>query len=319
MIRALALTGPTASGKTALSLELAEALDLEIVCLDSMQIYKDMNIGTAKPTAEERGRVPHHMVDFLPFTANYNAECYKSDVMPILNDITRRGKMPLFVGGTGLYIDTLTGRGGNNAPPSDREYIEARLSEIETQDDVHSLWLKLESIDPESAAAIHENNVKRVLRALEIYEKSGKTKTFFDRESRSSSPEVEICMLTLDFHNRDLLYKRADERVDAMMKEGLLDEATRLCRMGLFKHDTTARQAIGYKELGEYLDGSVTLPEAIENLKLATRRYAKRQLTWFRHEKDAYRLFVDTEDGRMRKTEDLVSEALSVAENYLKK
>lgn len=312
-MRTLALTGPTASGKTALSLALAEELGLEIVCLDSMQIYKDMNIGTAKPTKEEREKAPHHMVDFLPFWENYNAESYKADVIPVIDCIYSRGKIPFFVGGTGLYLDTLMGRGENSAPPSDREYIEKKHAEIKTQEDLHALWLRLSEVDPDSAAAIHENNVKRVLRALEIYEKSGKTKTYFDNESKKNAPLFDIGVITLDFHNRDLLYERTDARVDQMIKDGLISEVEKLRARGLFDNDTTASQAIGYKELGEYLCGKVTKEEAIENLKTATRRYAKRQLTWFRHIKDAYRLFVDGEDGKMRNTADLISEARTAA------
>lgn len=317
-MRVPALTGPTASGKTALSLRLAERLGLEIVCMDSMQIYKEMNIGTAKPTASERACVPHHMVDLVPFYENYNAECYKADAIPVIKGIYGRGKIPLLVGGTGLYADTLAARGNNAAPPSDREYIDQRLAQMKTQDDIHAAWERLREVDPKSAEAIHENNVKRVLRALEIYEKSGKTKTFFDEESRLVRSETEIGMVTLDFHNRDTLYERIDRRVDAMMDEGLLGEVETLAGKGLFDADVTAAQAIGYKELGEYLSGRLTLGEATEAIKLATRRYAKRQLTWFRHRGDAYRLFVDTEDGRIRPTEELVSEAETVIVEFIK-
>ena len=317
-MRVPALTGPTASGKTALSLQLAGRLGLEIVCMDSMQIYKEMNIGTAKPTEEERAAVPHHMVDLVPFYENYNAECYKADALSVIKEIYQRGKTPLLVGGTGLYADTLASRGNNAAPPSDREYIDQRLALLKTQDDIHAVWERLREVDPKSAEAIHENNVKRVLRALEIYEKSGKTKTFFDEASRCVQPETEIGMVTLDFHSRDALYERIDRRVDAMMEEGLLGEVELLSQKGLFDTDVTAAQAIGYKELGEYLSGRLTLGEATEAIKLATRRYAKRQLTWFRHRGDAYRLFVDTEDGRMRPMEELVSEAETVIVEFIK-
>ncbi len=309
---ALALTGPTASGKTALSIELAKSLSAEIICLDSMQIYKGMDIGTAKPTEKERAAVPHHLVDFLPFSENYNAENYKDDATSVIDGILAGGKIPMLVGGTGLYADTLMSRGANAAPESDREYINARLSEIKTKEDVRALWQELFKVDPESAEAIHENNVKRVLRALEIYEKSGKTKTYFDNLSKKCEPALRIGMITLDFHNRELLYSRVNERVDAMMSEGLLEETERLAGEGLFDGDYTAAQAIGYKEIGEYLKGQATLPEAIENLKLATRRYAKRQLTWFRHVGDAYRLYMDTESGDMRPLSDALSEARSV-------
>lgn len=316
---ALALTGPTASGKTALSLELAAELGAEIVCLDSMQIYKEMDIGTAKPTADERSLIRHHMVDFLSPTENYNAENYKADAIAAVRGIISEGKIPLFVGGTGLYLDTLTARGENLAPPSDREYLERLAAQIVTREDAHKLWLRLHEVDPESAAAIHENNVKRVLRAIEIYEKSGRTKTYFDLESRKVRPEMNIGVITLDFHDRELLYRRIGERVDAMMKEGLLDEVRALLAKGLLDNDTTAAQAIGYKELWEHLRGEKSLAEAIDDLKLATRRYAKRQLTWFRHTEGAYRLYVDTPDGKMREPSDLLSEALSASHDFLKR
>ncbi len=314
---ALALTGPTASGKTALSIELAKILSAEIICLDSMQIYKGMDIGTAKPTEKERAAVPHHLVDFLPFSENYNAENYKNDSISVIDGILEGAKVPMLVGGTGLYADTLMSRGANAAPESDREYINARLAEIKTEEDAHALWQELSKVDPKSAEAVHENNVKRVLRALEIYEKSGKTKTYFDDLSKKGEPALRIGMITLDFHNRELLYSRVNERVDEMMKEGLLEETERLAREGLFDGDYTAAQAIGYKEIGEYLKGQLTLPEAVENLKLATRRYAKRQLTWFRHVEGAYRLYMDTQDGEMRPLSDAVSEACSVFRGFI--
>ncbi len=306
---ALALTGPTASGKTELSLRLAESIGAEVICLDSMQIYKGMDIGTAKPTEEERRRVPHHLVDFLSFKESYNAESYKNDALAAVDDILARGKIPLFVGGTGLYIDTLTGRGENSAPECDREYINRRLSEIKTPEDAREVWEKLLMVDPESAEKIHENNVKRVLRALEIYEVSGKTKTHFDNLSKNSEPPVAVGMITLDFHSRDTLYERVNKRVDVMINEGLLDECRRLFDEGLFDGDYTAAQAIGYKELGEYLAGECTLGEAKERLKLATRRYAKRQITWFRHERDAYRLYMDNADGTQRDLSEIFREA----------
>ncbi len=315
---ALAITGPTASGKTALSIELAKMLGAHIVCLDSMQIYKEMDIGTAKPTLEERAAVPHHLVDFLPFYESYSAQNYKADALSAIDAILSHGAVPMLVGGTGLYIDTLTARGENLAPESDRDIINERLAGIKTKEDAHLLWKKLSDVDPESAEAIHENNVKRVLRALEIYEKSGKTKTYFDKLSREKTPALQICMITLDYHSRDLLYSRVDERVLQMMKDGLLGETKRLADKGLFNGELTAAQAIGYKEIGEYLLGKCSLSEAVENLKTATRRYAKRQLTWFKHERDAYRLYMDSPDGKMRSPEEITTEALEFFGEFIK-
>ncbi len=313
---ALVLTGPTASGKTALSVCAARRLGAEIVCMDSMQIYKDMNIGTAKATESERQQVPHHLIDFLPFSAPYSAENYKSDALAAIDGILERGNAPMLVGGTGLYIDTLTARGENLAPKSDREYINERYAAIKGENDAHALWEELRRIDPQSAAAIHENNVKRVLRALEIYEKSGMTKTYFDELSQRAEPALKVGMITLDFHDRELLYRRVNERVDEMMFAGLVDEVSRLRDRGLFSAEHTAAQAIGYKEIGEYLDGKCTYDEAVEELKLATRRYAKRQLTWFRHVRDAYRLYADGEDGKVRPFDAIAEEACRVFSEF---
>ncbi len=313
MMRALALTGPTASGKTALSLGIAEALGCEIISCDSMQIYKEMDIGTAKATAEERARAVHHMIDFLsPLTA-YSAENYRDDAMRVAEDITGRGKIPLFVGGTGLYIDTLMRSRPEESPPSDPRVRERLLRGVETEEDRIRLFERLREVDPESAEKTHYNNLRRVVRALEIYEITGIKKSDIDRSSREGTPDIDVGMITLDFMNRDLLYARVDMRVDAMMKEGLLDEVTSLYKRGLLVSDTTAASAIGYKEMISCLEGRCTLDEAVEAIKLASRRYAKRQLTWFRHEKNVMRLFVDTEAGIIKNVNDLTDEAVAMA------
>ena len=317
MIFSLAITGPTASGKTALSLGLAEKLNAEIISCDSMQIYKGMDIGTAKATDLERARAPHHLIDFLSPLESYSAENYRSDALKVANDIISRGKLPLFVGGTGLYIDTVKRGAAPESPESDPEYRENILSSLKTSEDIHALWERLREIDPESAEKIHENNVKRVIRALEIYDKTGKTKTQLDQESLDYKSEVFVGMITIDFLDRENLYKRVDMRVDIMMEEGLLSEAESLYREGLFSGGT-ASQAIGYKELVEYLEGECSLAEAVDNLKLASRRYAKRQLTWFRHEKDARVIYADLPDGSMKSAEDMLSEAISVAEDFFR-
>ncbi|MBP3401636.1 MAG: tRNA (adenosine(37)-N6)-dimethylallyltransferase MiaA [Clostridia bacterium] len=316
MIFSLAITGPTASGKTALSLSLAERLGCEIISCDSMQIYQGMDIGTAKATADERARVPHHLIDFLPPCENYSVESYRESAIRCAEEITSRGKTPLFVGGTGLYIDSLMRAAGSDVPGSDPEYREAILSSIKSDEDITALWERLLSVDPESAEKIHKNNVKRVIRALEIYDKTGRTKTDFDKQSLLSAPEIYVGMITLDFHNRENLYKRVDTRVDIMMREGLLDEVERLYRANAF--GTTSSQAIGYKELIEYLDGNATLDEAVEALKLASRRYAKRQLTWFRHEQNARVIYADTDNGRMRDADEILAEALSLCGELLR-
>ena len=315
---ALAITGPTASGKTALSLALAERLGAEIISIDSMQIYKDMNIGTAKATAEERARIRHHMIDFLSPDESYSAEDYRASAMEVLRDIEQRGKLPLFVGGTGLYMDTVMRGSDLTSPPSSDELKEKLLASATTDEEREALWQRLYEVDPESAEKTHKNNVRRVVRALEIYELTGKTKTYFDNLTKAQKPDVTVGMITLDFHNRDNLYSRVDLRVDQMMEEGLLCEVSSLYTGGVLKKGTTAAQAIGYKEIISYIDGECTLDEAVDFLKLSTRRYAKRQLTWFRHNTDAKRLYIDREDGTMKDKDELLSELYEMADELIK-
>jgi len=318
MIKALAVTGPTASGKTAVSIELAKALGAEVICCDSMQIYRDMNIGTAKATPEERAAVPHHMLDFLSPTGDYSAEAYRAASLEVAREITARGKIPMFVGGTGLYIDAVMRAPMSAVPESSREYRDAILAGIKTDDDVTALWERLREVDPESAEAIHKNNIRRVVRALEIYDTTGKTKSYFDKLSKTVSADISVGMITLDFHNRENLYSRVDKRVDIMIREGLVDEVRSLYEGGRLIESTTAAQAIGYKELVLYLKGEISLAEATELIKLSTRRYAKRQLTWFRHEGAAYRLYIDSADGKMRDVSDIIDEGVFAAKDFLK-
>lgn len=316
---ALAITGPTASGKTALSLALAQHLGCEIISIDSMQIYRYMDIGTAKATEQERKCAPHHMIDFLSPSENYSAEDYRADAMKVLREIESRGKLPLFVGGTGLYMDTVMRGMQLESPPSSDALKEKLLALADDEAYREKLWQKLKEIDPRSAEKTHKNNVRRVVRAIEIYELTGKTKTYFDELTKAAKPEVDVGMITLDFHNRDNLYRRVDMRVDQMMEEGLLDEVEALYRGGILIKGTTAAQAIGYKEIISYLDGECTLDEAVEFLKLSSRRYAKRQLTWFRHNEDAIRLYVDREDGEMKNKDELIAELYSAADELLKR
>lgn len=316
MIRALAITGPTASGKTALSISLAKELNAEIISSDSMQIYRGMDIGTAKATADERAAVPHHLIDVIDPTEPYSTEEYRRDAMAAARDITKRGRLPLFVGGTGLYIDTLTRTVSGEVPGGDVAFRE-KMAALAEREGAHALWERLRAVDSESADAIHENNLKRVIRALEIYELTGRPKSYFDRLSRESAADVKVGMITLDFHNRDLLYSRVDARVGMMLDEGLLEETERLYASGVLDGKSTASQAIGYKELIGYIRGEASLDESLEALKLASRRYAKRQLTWFRHSEGAKRLFVDTEDGVLKTKDELISEALGAARELL--
>lgn len=317
MIRAIAITGPTASGKTGLSLALAERLGAEIISADSMQLYRGMDIGTAKATEKERERVPHHLIDFLSPNESYSTERYRSDALRAAEDIASRGKIPLFVGGTGLYIDTLLRAPQTEIPESSAEYRDKILAGLKTDADVHALWERLREIDSASAEKIHENNVRRVIRALEIYDTTGVTKTRLDELSREKARDVDILVLTLDFHSRDTLYSRIDARVDEMMEEGLLAEVRALYESGALDGKNTASQAIGYKELLSYLRGEETLAEAVETLKQSTRRYAKRQLTWFRHV-DAKRIMMDDENGNLKDLGDILAEAEEIINTEFK-
>ena len=309
-VKSIAITGPTASGKTALSLSIAERLGGEIICLDSMQIYKKMDIGTAKATAEEQARVKHHMLDFLSPSEAYSAHSYKSDALLCAEEISKRGKIPIFVGGTGLYLDTLRRRGDVEAPEADVEYREAILAKIKTEEDRIALHERLRELDEKSAEAIHYNNVKRVIRAIEICERTGMPKSKLDELSSLPDERLDVLHLTLDFHSRDTLYKRADERVLAMFREGLADEAMSLYLGGEFTEDCTARFAIGYKEIIDAHKLGLPPESAIPTIQQATRNYAKRQLTWFRRDKDAIRLYPDRENGSMKSHDELLGEAL---------
>ena len=312
MIKAIAITGPTASGKTALSIGLAKRVSGEIISLDSMQIYEGMDIGTAKATESERSAVKHYMLDFLPPTESFSANAYKEMALPIAEEISRGGGMPVFVGGTGLYLSTLMRPDCESAPPSSREYREAIEKELVTEADRIALWERLYKVDKESAEAVHYNNVRRVIRALEIYDATGKTKTYFDALTREKSDRIDIFHITIDFHSRDALYNRVDTRVDLMMREGLLAEVRGLYERGLLLPETTAAQAIGYKEIAEHLEGRITLAEAVENIKQSSRNYAKRQLTWFRNQEGAHTVYKDTAEGKIKSDYALLCECFDM-------
>lgn len=316
MIKALAIVGPTASGKTALSLSLAERLGGKIISCDSMQIYRGMDIGTAKATADEQARAEHFLIDFLDPRESFSVECYRKMAMDAARNISSSGSLPVFVGGTGLYIDSVMRLENSGAPESNEEYRQEQMKIAAEEGGEDILWNRLRQVDPSSAEKIHKNNVKRVIRALEIYDATGKTKTWFDSQTNAPNPEISVKMIALDFHNRDLLYDRVNRRVDIMMEEGLLAEVKALYDAGMLKPETTAAQAIGYKEIVDYLEGRCTLPEAVDAIKLSSRRYAKRQLTWFRHERDAIHLMVDKENGSMKSADELLAEALSLLSGF---
>ena len=279
-IKLMAVVGPTASGKSALALEIARRYNGEIISCDSMQIYKRMNIGTAKPTEQEMSCVRHHLIDVVDPTEQFSCEDYVKLASEAVKDCTDRGKLPIVCGGTGLYLDSLL-RGGNSAPVSDTSKLREELGERVAREGIMPLYSELERVDPESAAAIHPNNHKRVIRAMEIYLSCGIPKSELDRRSKQIESPYEASIVGLSYADRDILYGRIEKRVDIMIEEGLLDETRALLEEGVFEANRTAAQAIGYKELLGYLAGRQTLDEAIADLKTATRRYAKRQITYF--------------------------------------
>lgn len=314
MTLALAITGPTGAGKTALSLTVAQALNAEILSLDSMQIYRGMDVGTAKATKEERTAVPHHLIDILDPGEHFSVHDYETLALQTVSELAKNGRRALFVGGTGLYLESLKRVMPDDIPESDAAFFDTLASRFANADgdiDRDALWQHLNEIDPDSAEKIHKNNLRRVARAIEIYEATGRTKTEHDRLSNTVPPRLKVAQITLDFHNRETLYARIDARVDQMISQGLLDELRHLHELGVFHRDSTARQAIGYKELLPHIESGVPLDACISDLKTATRRYAKRQLTWFRHLSDVHTLYLDTEEGSLRNLADIQKEALT--------
>ena len=309
-IKIIAVTGPTASGKTALAIELAKRLGGEIISCDSMQIYRTMDIGTAKPTKEELAQVPHHLIDILPPDAPYSCSDYVKDAEAAVADIVSRGKLPIFCGGTGLYLDRFL-RGGNDDGAACDENFRAQLKQFVEENGIDSLYERLVELDPEAAATIHKNNVKRVMRALEICIVTGQKKSEIDKKNSEIVDKYDHKVITLAFQNRELLYERIEKRVDLMIEQGLLDETKRLMDEGVFERSQTAAQAIGYKELLPYLRGEDSLENCVEELKKATRRYAKRQTTWFSGKDYAHKVYVD--DGNNLKTfEDIVNISINL-------
>ena len=307
-IKILAVVGPTASGKTAVSVELARRLGGEVVSCDSMQVYRRMNIGTAKPTVEEMCGVPHHLIDAVEPDAPFSCAEYVTRAGETVKDIAARGKLPILCGGTGLYLDRFLC--GEMEETHADEALRASLFAFAESEGVEALHERLREVDPESADAIHPNNVKRVVRALEIYEQTGIPKSEFDRRSQVGESPYDAVVIGLHYPRREVLYERINRRVDVMLADGLLEETKKLLDEGVFEVNLTAAQAIGYKELLGYLRGEETLSAATENLKTATRRYAKRQLTWFGAK--PYVVWVDMEkDGTLRSLDDICEEIIS--------
>ena len=271
------LAGPTASGKTALAVELAKDLNGEVVSCDSMQVYRRMDIGTAKPSPEEMQGIPHHMIDVAEPDEDFSVSRYCAMAAPIVDDIVARGKTAIIAGGTGLYMDSLI-RGNDFAPfPSTgvRERLEAEADEV----GLPAMLARLREIDPDTADRVFDR--KRILRALEVYLETGETITEHNRKTRLIPPKYTPLWLGLDFADRGELYRRIDKRVDIMLEMGLMEEIRSLLDSGI-PEKCTAMQAIGYKEFVNALEGTETVQQAAEKVKKASRHYAKRQLTWFR-------------------------------------
>lgn len=279
MIKALAITGPTASGKTALSLLVAKRLGCEIISCDSMQIYRGMDIGTAKPSVDEMCGIPHHLIDIADIDEPFSVAKFVELASNAINDIVSRGKLPIIAGGTGLYIDTLIMGTQLSATEDDPELRERLFKEAEAEG-IEALHQKLAEVDPESAKAIHPNNLKRVVRALEIYYKTGLTKTEQDIKSRTAESIYAPHTVYIVPSERETIYKRIDRRVDIMFESGLEAEVRSLYEKGL-RDTPTASQAIGYKEFYPYFDGLCDIDSVKEAICINTRHYAKRQLTWF--------------------------------------
>ncbi len=300
MNRILAIVGPTASGKTALSVALARAYDGEIISCDSMQIYRGMDIGTAKPTVQERDGVAHHLFDIADVTEPFSCAEYQRAARAAIADVQSRGKLPILCGGTGLYLDSVLYDRPFAEIPLDRA-LRDRLN----GQDADTLYAQLCQIDPDAAAVTHANNKKRVVRALEIYHLTGKTKTQWDAESRAQRPLYDATLLGLDFTDRKTLYARIDARVELMMAAGLEAEVRALP----LAEGQTAAQAIGYRELLDHFAGHCDRQTAIDRIKQNSRNYAKRQLTWFRaHDVQwIYRTGAETEAELLRQAKELLA------------
>ena len=306
-IKIFAVCGPTASGKTSLSVRLAKDLNAEVVSCDSMQIYNGMEIGTAKPTAEEMQGVPHHLMGFRDPAEPFSVSDYVSLAAEVIEDIHRRGKNILLVGGTGLYARSLLKAVPFTEDSRDDKIRSALEAEFE-KEGIAPLYERLKQLDPEGAENIHPNNTRRVIRALEYCAVTGEPFSKQAKDSKAVESPYDGKILVLSFRDRETLYGRINLRVEQMFRDGLLKEAE-----DYFKQygtpGQTSVQAIGYKELFPYFEGKCSLEEAKENIKRETRRYAKRQLTWFRREEDAVWLYADD----FKDPEDLINAAETIA------
>ena len=276
--KVIVICGPTASGKTSLSVELAKKCNGEIISADSMQIYKEMNIGTAKVTLEEMQGIKHYMIDIVSPTERYSVAEFKVQAEKAIEEILKKGKTPIIAGGTGLYVNSLIYNIQYNDIKIDEEYRKYLEERVE-KEGLQSLYEEAKKIDCEAMKSISQNDQKRILRVLEMYHQTGKTKTELEKESRKEEVKYDYKVYAISWE-REELYKRINKRVDIMIEQGLIEEVENLLKK--YNKFPTAMQGLGYKEVVEYLDKKITKEEMIEKIKMETRRYAKRQITWFK-------------------------------------
>lgn len=307
MNKIIVVSGPTASGKTALAVELAKRYDGEVISADSMQIYTDMDIASAKATPEERQGIPHHLMDFLDPVESFSVADWVRMAGECADDILARGRTPVICGGTGLYISSFVDNLQFDESECDYEYRE-EMRKFAEENGSAALLEKLRVIDPETAEVLHENNISRIIRALEVYKTTGHTISEAKRASRAEPSPYRFILLTLDFENREQLHERINSRVDRMLENGLEQEA-RQCFVQ--ESRPTAAQAIGCKELYPYFRGERSLEECVEELKLRTRQYAKRQLTWFRRDSRFHKIVIHPLDG----LNEIFTEAVKIIES----
>lgn len=305
--KVIAVAGPTASGKTSLAIEIAKAVDGEIISADSMQIYKGMQIATAQPTEEEKQGIPHHLISIIEPTETYSVAQFVKQAKECIDDISARGKVPVIAGGTGLYIDSLL-YGIDFGFVPDNSEMRKKLKERLENEGAEKLLEELRQIDYETAQTLHVNNTGRILRALEVYYLTGETIAEQKRKSREKGSDYDALYIYIEFADRQKLYERIEKRVDIMVSTGLIEEAEKFISLG---EETTAKQAIGYKEIKPYFYGDCSIEEALDNLKKETRHYAKRQMTWFRRNEDKFTVCPD-EDA------DFVNTAISRVKEFLK-
>ncbi len=302
MQKVIVIAGPTASGKTSLGVELAKKINGEVISADSMQIYKDMTIGTAKPTPEETENIPHYLIDFVSPDERYSVADFKKDAEEKIDEILAKGKVPIIVGGTGLYIDSLVY--GIEFPDIeyDEEYRNSLMKEAETEEGLNKLYEEAKKIDPEAMEKISQSDKKRISRVLEIYHATGKTKTELEIKSREKGVKYDYIVFAIDW-DREKLYERINLRVDIMIEQGLVDEVKNVYNK--YEKFPTAMQGLGYKEVVEYLEGKISFEEMVEKIKLETRHFAKRQLTWFRKNKDI--IWIDGQQDKLKNVDFIIS------------